>query len=253
VRSTTVILAAAVVLAPGAARAVGLEGRADQDRRLGAGVATGWDQVGGAGRDAFPFFEAFGHGDMRLHNWLVGGAALSLRRDFADYNFALERWRGGSTGLALQLAVGFESPRFHVSVGPWLLGDDRDGRDFRLYLLPFGVLRLRVGHLDRWHVNVRLIDGAPYTAEAGGTGFRLQICPPPQGRHRLAFGLYTSLGEKVAGLAFTDEMAGLLPEAGWGAWLGRSGSTVRVGGLLGTNLGHGVSRPEITLFAGIVY
>jgi hypothetical protein len=241
-----VVFAAAAALpltAPaGPARAVGLEGPAAAAQRLGGGLATGWDQVSGVGRDAFPFVEAYGHGDARLWRWLVGGAALSLRRDLGDYNYALERWRGGSTGVALQLAVGFESARFHASLGPWLLGDNRDGRDFRLFVLPFGVLRLRFGDLDRWHVNVRLIDGAPYTAEAGGPGFRVQVAPPPLGRHRLGFGVYTSLGEKVAGLALTDEIAGLLP-----------GSALRVGGLLGTAIGHGGARPELTLFGGLVY
>jgi hypothetical protein len=252
----TVTAALALAWPAGAARAVGLEGAADQQRRVGGGLAAGWDHVGGVGRDSFPFVEGYGHGDARLWRGLVGGAALSLRRDLGDYNHALERWRGGSTGVALQLALGFESPRFHASAGPWLLGDNRDGRAFRLWALPFGVLRLRFGHLDRWHVNVRLIDGAPYTAEAGGPGFRLQIAPPPRGRHRLSFGVYTSLGEKVAGLAVTDEIAGLMDAggpAGWLGSLGRPGSTLRVGGLLGTAIGHAGTRPELTLFAGVVY
>ena len=68
------------------------------------------------------------------------------------------------------------------------------------------MLRLRVGSLDGWHFNLRLLDGAPFTAEGGGPGLRLHLGLPPRGRHRLAGGVYTSLGEKVVGLSFADEI-----------------------------------------------
>jgi hypothetical protein len=232
-----------LLLLPAApAAAVGLEGSEEASHRLGAGVSTGWDQVGGIGRDAFPFVEGFAHADARVWRWLAVGGALSVRGDLGDYNFALERWRGRSGGLAAQLAVGYDGPAFHVSAGPWIYGDGRDGRDFRAALLPWGVLRLRFGNLDRWHVNLRILDGGPYTAEGGGTGVRLQVGAPPRGNHRMAAGLYTSLGEKTVGLTFSDEIT----VHGWPA------PALRVGGMLGTDVGH-FDRPELTAFAGLVW
>jgi hypothetical protein len=234
----------ALLLLPSPALAIGLEGPADADRRYGGGIASGWDQVGGIGRDAFPFAELFAHADARLWRGLAMGAALSVRGDFANYNFALERWRGASPGAAAQLVLGYDGPTYHLSAGAWLLSDGRDGRSARPALLPWGVVRLRVGSLDHWHVNLRLIDGAPYTAEGGGTGLRLQLGAPPRGAHRMAAGLYTSLGEKTVGLSFSDEIARPLP--GWQA-------DVRFGGLLGTDYGHPGARPELTVFAGLVW
>jgi hypothetical protein len=226
------------------ALAVGLEGPEDVTHRLGVGTGAGWDQVGGIGRDAYPFAEIFAHGDARVWRWLVVGGAVTARGDLADYNFALGRWRGTSTGLAAQLVVGYDGPAFHLSAGPWLYGDSRDRRGFRPTFSPWGVIRLRAGHLDRWHFNLRILDGAPYTAEGGGTGVRLQLAPPPRGHHRLAGGLYTSLGEKTVGVIFSDEIA----VGGW--W---SASALRLGAMLGTDVGYFGARPELTTFAGLVW
>jgi hypothetical protein len=200
--------------------------------------------VGGIGRDAYPFAETFAHGDVRVWRWLVVGGGVTMRGDLGDYNFALARWRGRSAGLAAQVAVGYDGPAFHLSAGSWLYGDGRDGREFRATFLPWGVIRLRAGHLDRWHFNLRFLDGAPYTAEGGGTGVRLQLGAPPRGRHRLAGGLYTSLGEKTVGVIFSDEIT-------VGAWL--SASALRLGAMLGTDLGYLGARPELTTFAGLVW
>ena len=145
--------------------------------------------------------------------------------------------------MAAQALVGYDGSYFHVSAGSWFYGDTRDGRRFRPAFLPYGVLRLRAGHLDRWHVNLRLIDGAPFTADGGGTGVRVQLGAPPLGAHRLAAGLYTSVGEKTAGLAVSDEI-GDVDLVGGGA--------IRLGGLLGTDLGH-PGRLELTLFGGLVW
>lgn len=223
--------------------AVGLEGAEDADLRLGVGLGAGWDQVGGIGRDAYPFVEMFAHGDARLWRRLAVGGSVTVRGDLADYNFALARWRGRSGGLAGHLAVGYDGPAFHFSAGPWIYGDGRDGRDFRAAFLPWGVIRLRAGHLDRWHFNLRILDGAPYTAEGGGTGVRVQLAAPPRGRHRLAGGLYTSLGEKTVGITFSDEITGGgCGEPGW-----------RIGGMLGTDYGYFAARPEVMVFAGLVW
>jgi len=242
--SIGLLLALALAAAPPAALAVGLEGAEAADLRLGVGLGAGWDQVGGIGRDAYPFVETFAHGDARIWRGLAVGGAVTVRGDLANYNFALERWRGRSAGLAAQLAVGYDGPAFHLSVGPWLYGDGRDGRDLRPAFVPWGVIRLRVGHLDGWHVNLRIVDGAPYTAEGGGTGVRVQLAAPPRGRHRLAGGLYTSVGEKTVGVMVSDELA-----------LGGGGPArgVRLGGMLGTDYGYLGARPELTVFAGLVW
>jgi hypothetical protein len=245
IRRVHLAAALAGLLLPGvrSAGAVGLDGPAAADSRLGLGLGTGWDQVGGLGRDGFPFVEAFAHGDWRAWRWLYLGGAATTRGDLANYNFALERWRGGSPAVAAQALVGYDGPRFHLSAGSWFYGSRREGRPFRPALLPYGVLRLRAGALDRWHFNLRLVDGAPFTADGGGTGLRLQLAAPPRGRHRLAAGVYTSLGEKVVGITASDEIEGLA--------LAR-GAALRVGGLLGTDLGH-ATRPELTLFAGLTW
>jgi hypothetical protein len=238
-------VAVAITAIVGAApvQAVGVEGASAADRRGGVGVGLGMDQVGGYGQDSHPFLEVYGLLEGRVWRWLYLGGALSYRQDADDYNFALGRWRGRrAPGLAAQLLVGYDGPSFHIAAGPWFYGSSRGRDSFRATLLPFGILRLRVGHLDRWHFKLRIGDGAPFTSEGGGLGLRLLMGGPPMGRHRLAGGLYTSLGEKTAGLAASDEIAGAGP----------AGLTLRVGGLLGTDLDH-PGRPEITVFAGVVW
>jgi hypothetical protein len=233
----------AVALAPGVAHAVGLDGPAQAERRLGASVGAGWDHVGGVlGRDGFAFFEVSGHADARIAGPFAIGGSLSFRRDAADYNFALARWRGGASGIAAQLTAGYDGPVFHLSAGPWLYGDNRDGRRFRAALLPL-VLRLRIGDLDRWHFNLRLADGAPFTAEGAALGLRVLVGAPPRGRHRLKGGLYTSPGEQTFGLAVFDEIAA----AAWGD------AALRLGLLLGTDYGQLGRRPELTFSAGLVW
>jgi hypothetical protein len=236
-------LLALALIGGGQAGAVGLEGPGDADRRVGGGLATGIDQVGGIGRDAFPFVEAFAHVDARLWRWLAAGGALSVRGDLGDYNYALERWRGRSPGVAAQLTLGYDGPAFHLSAGPWLYGNSRDNRRFRPAFLPYGVVRLRAGSLDGWHFNLRIADGAPFTAEGAGPGVRLLLGAPPHAGHRFAGGLYTSLGEKTVGLAFTDEMAERGP----------AGTSLRFGALLGTAFDYGFARPELTAFVGLVW
>jgi hypothetical protein len=236
-------LAAVLTQAPGWAGAVGVEGPSRASVRRGLGLGAGMDQVGGYGQDRHPFVEVYGHLEGRLWRRLFVGGALSYRQDANDYNFALERWRGRQApAVSAQLLVGYDGQIFHLAAGPWLYGSSRAREDFRATLLPFGVLRLRVGHLDRWHVNLRVADGAPFTSEGGALGVRLMVGAPVLGRHRPAAGLYTSLGEKTAGLALSDEIAAAGP----------AGLALRVGGLCGTDLDHR-SRLEITAFAGLVW
>jgi hypothetical protein len=239
----SVLLAAGLALTPEGAGAVGVEGSAAAEQRAGLGLGVGLDQVGGYGQDRHPFLEIAGHMEARVWRGLFVGGLLSYRQDADDYNFALERWRGRrAPALAAQLLVGYDGGSFHIAAGPWLYGSSRGRDSFRASLLPFGVLRLRVGNLDRWHVNLRIADGAPFTSEGGALGARLMVGAPALGRHRLAAGLYTSIGEKAAGLAFSDEIAGAGP----------GGLALRLGGLLGTDLDHG-GRPEITAFCGVVW
>jgi hypothetical protein len=234
---------AALALAPGPAAAVGVEGAAGAHRRAGVGLGAGVDQVGGYGQDRHPFLEAFGHLEGRVWRGLFLGGLLSYRQDADDYNFALQRWRGRrAPALSAQLLVGYDGGSFHLAAGPWLYGSSRGRDSFRASLLPFGVLRLRVGNLDRWHVNLRVADGAPFTSEGGALGARLMVGAPARGRHRLAAGLYTSIGEKTVGVALSDEIAGAGP----------GGLALRVGGLLGTDLDHS-GRPEVTAFCGLVW
>jgi hypothetical protein len=231
----------------GSARAVGLEGPDAALDRFGVGIGQGIDQVGGHGRDLYPFTETYLHAEARLLGGLYLGAALSYRRDHADYNYALERWRSGHPGVASQALLGYDGHGFHVSVGSWFYAAARDAGHYHAALLPYGVLRLRVGSLDGWHLNLRLVDGAPFTAEGGGPGLRLQLGLPPRGRHRLAVGVYTSLGEKVAGFALADEIDLRLTSA---RRLGRP--SIRFGALLGTDLGH-PGRPEVSVFGGLIW
>ncbi len=242
-------LAVALALTAGAAtaRAVGLEGPAQAEDRFGIGLGQGLDQVGGHGRNLYLFSETYLHAETRLLGGLYLGGAFSYRRDFSEYNYALERWHQGYPGLAVQALVGYDARYFHISAGSWLYASARDAASFHAALLPYGVLRLRIGSLDGWHFNLRLLDGAPFTAEGGGPGLRLHLGLPPRGRHRLAGGVYTSLGEKVVGLSFADEIDLRLTSQ---RRLGRP--SIRVGANVGTDISH-LGRPEIMLFGGIIW
>lgn len=229
---------------PMPAAAVGLDGPADASRRLKFSLGAGADRVSGYGQDTYPFAEIAAAGEAVVWRRLSLGGALSMRWDLGDYNDALGRWRGGQrAAIAAQLFVGFDGPRFHLSVGPWLYGTKRQRPDFRLAVLPYGVLRMRIGHLDRWHFNLHVLDGAPFTAEGAAFGVRLMLGAPVWGRHRPNGGVYTTIGENTLGLAVTDEIAGAGPY----------GTALRVGGLLGTDLERAATRPELTLFAGLAW
>jgi hypothetical protein len=230
-----------------AARAVGVEGPADAQNRFGVGLGVGLDQVGGHGRDLYSFSESYLHAETRLWGGLYLAGALSHRRDIASYSYALQRWEQGESAAAAQALVGYDGRLFHLSAGSWFYASSRDAGRFHAALLPYGVLRVRVGSLDGWHVNLRLLDGAPFTAEGAGPGLRLHLGLPPLGRHRLAGGLYTSLGEKVVGLSVSDEIDLRRTSA---RRLQRP--SIRLGATLGTDIGH-VGRPEISLFGGIVW
>jgi hypothetical protein len=245
------ILLTALALRTTTARAVGLEGAAAADRRSGVGVGTGWDQVAGVGRDAYPFVELYVHTDLRLPAGLALGAALGLRRDLADYNFALGRWRHGSNGIDAQIAIGYDGPAFHLSVGPALAGDNRNSSAFQVGLLPLGTLRLRVGRQDGWNVGLRLLENVPGAAGGGAISARLDVGLRPTGLHRLRAGLYASAAEATAGLAASDEFPlaalGVSPSGPL-----RQVSTIRLGCLLGSDLGH-LARPELTCSAGVLF
>jgi hypothetical protein len=235
------VLALAVAALPVTGHAVGVEGPAEAQTRLGAGLGAGVDQVGGYGRDAFVFLEAFGHAEGRIWRWLTLGASVTVRQDVAGYNHALEAWRGGSPSLIAQLTVGYDGPGFALSVGPWLYADARDGRPFSPALLPYGVLKLRVGALDAFRVLLRLGDGAPFTAEGAGLSARLMLGLPRSGAHRVSAGLYTTLGEATAGVTVTDEVEGLT-----------ASGRLRFGATLGVDTAH-LSRVELMAFGGLVY
>jgi hypothetical protein len=226
------------------AHAVGLDGPEDADRRVSVSLGGGADRVSGYGHDTYPFLEVSAGGEAVVWKRLVLGAAFSAREDLNDYNDALGHWRGDrSTAVAAQVFLAYDGPTFHVAVGPWLYGAKRDRPNFRAAVLPYGVLRLRFGHQDRWHFNVHVADGVPFTAEGGALGLRLMMGAPARGRHRPSAGIYTSIGEKTLGLAFSDEIAGVGPR----------GTALRYGGLLGTDLEHPGSRPELTGFLGLVW
>jgi hypothetical protein len=226
------------------ARAVGLEGPGDASRRLQVGLGAGVDRVSGYGQDTYPFAEVSASAEALVWKRLSVGLAFSARGDLADYNDPLGRWRGNpGAAIAAQLFVGYDGPRFHISVGPWLYGAKRDRPSFRLSALPYGVVRLRIGHLDRWHFSLHILDGAPFTAEGGALGVRLLLGLPVMGRSRAAAGVYTTLGEKVAGVTAVDEITGAGP----------GGSALRLGVLLGTDLEHVSSRPELTVFGGLAW
>jgi hypothetical protein len=258
---TTVALVALLTSAalPSAARAVGLEGDAASARRVGAGVGLGWDQVAGVGRDAYPFVELYGHGELRLRDHLALGAALGLRRDLANYNFALGRWRGGSTGIDAQLTIGYDGARFHLSLGPAMVAHDRWEGGFQVGLLPLGTVRLRIGSQEGWNVGVRLIESVPGSAGGGSVGARLDLGLPPSSHagsptfgHRVRAGLYTSAAEGTAGLSISDEFPiDVFGGAGAGfTW--RRARTLRLACLLGADRGH-LRRGEVTCAAELIF
>jgi hypothetical protein len=234
------------------ARAVGLEGDAGASRRIGVGVGTGWDQVAGVGRDAYPVVELYAHADVRLLGGLALGAGLGLRRDLADYNFALGRWRHGSSGLDAQIAIGYDGHAFHLSVGPALVGEGRNTTGFQVGILPLGTVRLRVGPQDGWNVGLRLIEAQPRAAGGGTIGARLDLgLPPSAGLHHRRAGVYASAAEATAGLSASDEFPfaalGLGPGVTWAR-----GTALRLGCLLGTDVGH-LARAELTCSAGLLF
>jgi len=256
IRSTSgvfvvVALASGVAsVVPSSAWAVGLDGSGLVDQRATVGVGTGIDRVAGYGADAYPFAEVGGSYESVVWKRLVLGAAATFRQDLDDHSDVLGRWRHErSPAIAAQAWIGYDGPGFHVSVGPWLYGASRERPRFLATVLPYGVLRLRFGHQDAWHFNVHLGDGAPFTAEGGAFALRLTLGLPASGRHRMSGGLYTTVGENIAGLTFTDEIADGL--AG-GPVVGTRRRTFRWGGMVGTAYGD-LSRVEVTGFVGCVW
>ncbi len=235
---------AAMMAMPGAAHAVGIEGDEASSRRAQVGVGTGWDQVGGYGQDGYAFAEIGGEYEARIWKRLTLRGAASLRQDLANYNQALQDWRQSHTAaVAAQLTLGWDWPRIHASVGSWIYGAARDRKRFRLGFLPLLVARLRFGHQDGWNVQVRLVDGSPFTAE-GAAALRVMLALAPRGRHRIASGLYTTLGEKVIGPTAIDEI--LLPRP----WMGAK--AIRVGASVGTDWSY-ATRFELLLHGGLVF
>jgi hypothetical protein len=245
VRLALAVAIATTLLARDAA-AVGTEGPEEARTRFGAAIGGGFDAVDGFGADRFAFVEASAQAEARLRRWLDVGGAATLRQDVRDYDFALGATRARRTrAVAVQAFFGYDGPAFHLSVGPWLYGDGRYDDRFRADFAGWGVLRLRVGHLDRWHGTLSVLDGAPWTAAGAATSVRLLVGPPPlrDGRHRLQVGPSFTIGEAVAGLFASDEIA-LAPGA-----LARA---LRVGGNLGA--GHAnLTRWEAMAFAGFVW
>ena len=237
------VLAVALLLAASPAHAVGLSGEATADQRYEAALGSGVDHVGGYGRDSYPFVELGATAEVRVLRHLDIGAIAGYRQDLDDYNYTLEHWRHRqSPALALRLFAGYDGPRFHVSLGPSLYGARRDREHFRLTGLPLTVLRLRVGSQDGWHFRFRLGDTVATTAEGGFLGLRAMMGAPPRGSHRVSAGLYTTLGENVAGLVADDEIAGKL----------LFGRALRWGACLGFDVVH-LARAEATIFVGLVF
>lgn len=233
---------------PRAARAVGLDGPESAEQRFGAALGTGFDAVEGFGADRFAFVEAAVHGERRWRGWLVLGGTLTVRQDVRDYDFALGSTRPRRTrGLALQAFVGYDGPAFHISAGPWLYGDGRYDDRFRAGWAAWGVVRIRVGHLDRWHGSFSVLDGAPYTAAGAGTAARLLLGLPPvaDGRHRVVVGPYFTIGETIRGLYAADEWDLRATHA-------RAPRALRLGGNLGMGP-SGWARWEWMTFVGCVW
>ena len=221
--------------------AVGVEGQSHATSRVGVGLASGVDQVGGYAQDAYPFAELYGHAETRLGGWVYLGAAGSFRQDLHNYNYALEQWRGErSPGVALQTFVGYDAERFHISVGPWLYGAGRRRPHFRARVLPYGTLRIRFGSLAAWHGGFQLGDAAPFTA-SGGYGARIMVGSPARRGHQPSAGIFTSIGEKVIGLIAVDELRSSGKSVAW-----------RFGGSLGTMISH-PAHVEAAGFCGVVW
>lgn len=236
---TSWLAASALLLSSSAAWALGVQGDPAAVSRVGGGIATGVDQVGGYAQDAYPFVELYGHAEARVRRWLYLAAGLSYRQDINDYNHANGRWRDHqSPGLAVQTLIGYDSDAFHISVGPWLYGSSRRRPDFRAGVLPFGLLRIRFGQLAGWHGSFQLGEGAPFTA-TGGYSARMMLGGPARGMHRLSGGLYTSVGENVAGLIAVDELTS-------------KSSRYRIGASLGSVMDH-IARVEMTAFCGVLW
>jgi hypothetical protein len=232
-----------LLLPAASAHATGVAGEAAADRRIEVALGAGLDQVGGYGRDTYPFVEIGTAIEARFFRHLGAGLLAGYRQDLEDYNFALAGWRHRqSPGLALRGFAGYDGPRFHLSVGPSLYGARRDRERFRVTFLPLTVVRLRVGSQDGWRFLFRLGDGVATTAEGGFLGLRALVGTPPRGRHRPSGGLYTTVGENVVGLTADDEIAGR----------GRLGRALRLGGCLGLDLVH-PGRLEGTAFAGLLF
>lgn len=227
---------------PAAGEAIGVDGAAAARLRMVGGAGAGVDQVGGYGQDRHLFVEPFVQAEARVWRRLYVGSAVSYRQDGASYDFALEQWRGGGSGaLAAHLLVGYDGDGFHLSTGPWLYGAGRDRPRFRAAVLPWGMVRLRVGAQEGWHGSLRIGDGAPFTAGGGAYAVRVLVGSPARGRHRWQVGPYTTLGETTVGVSVSDDISG-----------GFGGRTVRVGGLVGTDM-DAPGRVELTGFVGLVW
>lgn len=225
---------------PNTARAVGVEGNGSTSTRLGVGVAAGLDQVGGYGQDAYPFGEIYGHAETRIANWLYAAFAASYRQDLQHYSYASSRWRQDSApGVVAQALFGYDGRSFHISLGPWMYGSSRRRPNFRMGLLPYGVLRLRVGQLEHWHARLHIGDGAPFTG-LGGYSARIVLGMPRKGSQALSGGAYMTLGEKVAGLTIED------------TWSTPRAYTWRFGGNVGA-VTDTLSRVELSGFFGAVW
>ena len=239
-KTAAVITLAALLAWSPMVRAVGVEGDDKAVSRVGLGVGGGVDQVGGYAQDAYPFAEVYEHAEARLGRWLYVGGAASYRQDINNYNYAIDSWRGHhEPAFALQALVGYDGERFHLSAGPWLYGASRRRSHFRARILPYGVLRMRIGTQAGWHGGLQVGDGAPFTV-SGGYSARFMLGTPTRGHHRSSVGLYTSLGEKTLGLIGIDEWRSNMPMA----W--------RFGGALGTMIDH-PGHIEVAGFCGVVW
>ena len=217
-----------------------MEGAPEANQRFGVGMAMGLDQVGGYAQDAYPFAEVYAQAETRLAGWLYLGASGSYRQDLNNYNHALGGFQDSqAAGLAAQTFIGYDGRGFHISMGPWLYGSSRRRPDFRLRVLPYGVLRLRFGSQSGWHGRVQLGDAAPFTA-SGGYSARFLLGAPRWRNHQGAAGLYTSIGEKVLGITAMDEVR-CSASIGW-----------RFGVSLGAVMDH-PGRIEAAVFSGAAW